>query len=268
MRISGRWARAIRASPRMRTASCPHGCGRPTARGFSGPIPPALDVFGLRDDAQLSEKIFGPADPQRRQIAQLTQAASIPMARCAWSGCAALAPRPACSRPAAARASIFPTAATACSSFRPCGRAQRKMAQEPAVVTPTEVRKRSCQSADCTGTHRRPLPITRPRRSRTKRRPSSRCSTRSRKTMQPTCGGKRHNAQARPNPICLTCCSSSRRMSNPRMRRRHPLSKPPRARTCACHGQRGRRSADERAPPSAALHVADRPRRSLLDRLR
>src|SRR5436190_400909 len=34
--------------------------------------PAGFDVFGLRDDAQLSEKIFGPADPQRRQIAQLT----------------------------------------------------------------------------------------------------------------------------------------------------------------------------------------------------
>lgn len=33
--------------------------------------PAGLDVFGLRNDGELSEKIFGPADPQRRQVAQL-----------------------------------------------------------------------------------------------------------------------------------------------------------------------------------------------------
>src|SRR5689334_22121005 len=31
------------------------------------------DVFGARDEAQLTEKIFGPADPHRRQIAQLAR---------------------------------------------------------------------------------------------------------------------------------------------------------------------------------------------------
>src|SRR5437899_1639429 len=33
--------------------------------------PAGLDVFDARDDAALAAKIFGPADPQRRQIAQL-----------------------------------------------------------------------------------------------------------------------------------------------------------------------------------------------------
>jgi PAS domain S-box-containing protein len=33
--------------------------------------PAGVDVFGARDDAQLTDKIFGPSDPHRRQIAQL-----------------------------------------------------------------------------------------------------------------------------------------------------------------------------------------------------
>src|SRR5690349_3836530 len=32
-----------------------------------------VDVFGARDAAQLGERIFGPADPHRRQIAQLAR---------------------------------------------------------------------------------------------------------------------------------------------------------------------------------------------------
>jgi len=35
--------------------------------------PAGLDVFGARDGAQLSEEIFGPADPHRRQIAQVAR---------------------------------------------------------------------------------------------------------------------------------------------------------------------------------------------------
>src|ERR1043165_3474438 len=33
--------------------------------------PAGLDVFGARDNAQLTEKIFGPPDPHRRKVAQL-----------------------------------------------------------------------------------------------------------------------------------------------------------------------------------------------------
>ena len=100
--------------------------------------PAGLDVFGLRDDAQLSEKIFGPVDPQRRQIAQLTNRlnpdGAVRMERLRGFGAA-------------------PGMLATCSCARidlPDGRhgvlivsavrvAQRKMAQEPAVIMPTEV---------------------------------------------------------------------------------------------------------------------------------
>src|SRR3954470_6371540 len=97
--------------------------------------PAGFDVFGLRDDAQLSEKIFGPADPQRRQIAQLTNRlnpdGAFRMERLRGFGAA-------------------PGMLATCSCARidlPDGRhgvlivsavrvAQRKMAQEPTVIMP------------------------------------------------------------------------------------------------------------------------------------
>ena len=96
------------------------------------------DVFAARDDAQLSEKIFGPADPQRRQIAQLAgrldASGAIRMERLRGFGAA-------------------PGTLATCSCARidlPDGRhgvlivsavrvARKQMPQEPAVTMPPEV---------------------------------------------------------------------------------------------------------------------------------
>ena len=55
----------------MRRARCRHGCGRATARGFCGPIRSAPDCSARPTAPRSPSKIFGPADPHRRQVAQL-----------------------------------------------------------------------------------------------------------------------------------------------------------------------------------------------------
>ena len=56
--------------------------------------PVGARLFGAASGAELAEKTFGPADLQRRQVAQLAGRLPRP-ARSGWSGCAALAPHSA-----------------------------------------------------------------------------------------------------------------------------------------------------------------------------
>ena len=53
------------------TSRCPHGCGRSTAREFCGPIRSAPGCSAPPMPPACAGKIFGPADPHRRQVAQL-----------------------------------------------------------------------------------------------------------------------------------------------------------------------------------------------------
>src|SRR5262245_62154098 len=104
--------------------------------------PAGRDVFGLRDDVDPSEKIFSPADPQRRQVAQLTSRlnpnGAVRMERLRGFGAA-------------------PGTLATCSCSRidfPDGRhgvlvvsvvrvVPRKRPQEPAVIMPTEVTRKT-----------------------------------------------------------------------------------------------------------------------------
>ena len=58
--------------------------------------PVGARLFGAANGAELAGRTFGPADPHRRQVAQL--AGRLPIsARSGWSGCAASARRSAAS---------------------------------------------------------------------------------------------------------------------------------------------------------------------------
>ena len=74
--------------------------------------PVGARLFGAANSAALTKKLFGPADPHRRQVARL--AGTLPLNGAArLERLAGSARRSACSLHAAARGSILPMAATA-----------------------------------------------------------------------------------------------------------------------------------------------------------
>ena len=112
MRNSSCEVSAIRDWRCMQQAPCRHGCGRPTARGFCGPIRSAPDCSAPPMAPRL------PAGRSGRRIRtgarwRSWRAGCRRPARSGWNGCAASARRSARSSPAAARGLILPTAATA-----------------------------------------------------------------------------------------------------------------------------------------------------------
>ena len=96
----------------MLPAPCRHGCGRQTARGFSGPIRPAQSCSARRMPRRSRRNRLAP--PIRIGARwRSSPAGCCPRAPRGSSGCAALARRSARSRPAPARGWILPTAAPA-----------------------------------------------------------------------------------------------------------------------------------------------------------
>ena len=71
MRSSSCEASAIRDWRCTRPARCRHGCGRSTARRILWANPVGARLFGAANAAELAKRTFGPADPHRRQVAQL-----------------------------------------------------------------------------------------------------------------------------------------------------------------------------------------------------
>src|SRR6266849_4507289 len=110
MRNSSCEASAIRDWRCMPQAPTPHGSGRSTARGFSGPIRSAPGCSMQPMAQRLPGRFSG------RRICtgarwRASQAGSHRTARSGWSGCAASARRSVRSLPAAARGLILPIAA-------------------------------------------------------------------------------------------------------------------------------------------------------------
>ena len=222
-------ASAIRDWRPTRPAPCPRGCGRSDGTRILWANPAGADVFGAADGAALATEISDPADPHRRQVARLAAPAAVRTARSGWSGCRALARRPACSRPAAVSRLDFPdgshgilvrrrAAAARCRCVERLQRlvegqrqADRGVCARRHVVGASDARALRQQPVEPSPSNRR----CRPRRSRVSRMVLRRVGTGRRRN---ACWSTpRHCGRHRPHAgAAKACCNSICRTSKPR----------------------------------------------------